>query len=90
VKVDALTIVKKVQPEYPADAKKAGIKGTVALDATIGKDGKIEHLSVLSGPAELQKSALDAVRQWEYQPFLLNGDPIEVETTINVIYTLGE
>jgi len=90
VKVDALTIVKKVQPEYPADAKKAGIKGTVALDAMIGKDGKIEHLSVLSGPAELQKSALDAVRQWQYQPFLLNGDPVEVETTINVIYTLGE
>ena len=90
VKPDAVTVFKKVQPVYPADAKKARIQGTVVLDAIIGKDGKVEHLSVVSGHAELQQSALDAVRQWEYQPFLLNGDPVVVETTINVIYTLGE
>lgn len=90
VKPDAVTVLKKVSPKYPADAKKARIQGTVVLDAVIGKDGAIEHLSVKSGPAELQQSALDAVRQWEYQPFLLNGDPIEVKTTINVMYTLAK
>jgi TonB family protein len=90
VKPDAVTVFKKVQPVYPADAKKARIQGTVVLDAVIGKDGKVEHLSVVSGHAELQQSALDAVRQWEYQPFLLNGDPVVVETTVNVIYTLAK
>lgn len=88
VKPDAVKVIKKAVPEYPADAKKARIQGTVVLDATIGKDGKIEHLSVVSGPAELQQSALDAVRQWEYQPVLLNGDPVEVETTIKIIFSL--
>ena len=90
VKPDAVTVFKKVQPVYPADAKKARIQGTVVLDAVIGKDGKVEHLSVVSGHAELQQSALDAVRQWEYHPFLLNGDPVVVETTVNVIYTLAK
>lgn len=88
VKPEAMTIVKKVSPVYPEDAKKARIQGTVVLDGTIGKDGTIEHLSVLSGPEELQQSALDAVRHWEYQPYLLNGNPVEVETTINIIYLL--
>jgi TonB family protein len=90
VKPDALTLVKKSVPVYPVDAKKAKIQGKVALDAIIGKDGTIQHLSVISGPTELQQSAMDAVRQWEYQPFLLNGNPVEVETTINVIYTLAK
>jgi len=76
-------------PKYPEEAKKERIQGTIVLDAIIGKDGRVEELTVASGPKELQQSALDAVRQWKYKPFLLNGDPIEVKTTINVIYSLS-
>lgn len=81
-------VISKVSPVYPPDAKKAHIQGTVVLDATIGKNGDVENLKVLSGPEGLQQSALDAVRQWKYKPFLVNGDPIEVESTIKVIYSL--
>jgi outer membrane biosynthesis protein TonB len=56
----------------------------------IGKDGTVEELRVASGPKELQQSSLDAVRQWIYKPFLLNGDPVEVKTTINVVYSLAK
>ena len=75
-------------PDYPAEAKKARIQGTVLLDAVIGKDGTVEKLTVVSGPPALQSSSLDAVRQWTYKPFLLNGDPVEVKTTITVNYSL--
>lgn len=75
-------------PVYPPDAKKARIQGTVVLEAVIGKDGTVENLTVVSGPAALQTSSLDAVRQWTYRPFLLNGEPVEVKTTINVVYSL--
>ena len=81
-------LISKVSPVYPPDAKKARIQGKVLLKAVIGKDGHVEHLDVVSGPSELQQSSVDAVRQWVYKPYLLNGDPIEVETTISVIYTL--
>ncbi len=84
----AQNIVSKVNPKYPPDAKKAGIQGTVVLDAVVGKTGSVEKLDVASGPNELQQSALDAVRQWKYKPFLLNGEPIEVKTTVSVFYTL--
>ncbi len=75
-------------PKYPEEAKKAKIQGAVVLSAVIGKDGVVEELTVVSGPKELQQSSLDAVRQWIYKPFLLNGEPVEVKTTINVIYSL--
>jgi TonB family protein len=81
-------VLTKVPPVYPEDAKKARIQGKVVLNAIIGKDGTVENLTVVSGPNELQQSALDAVRQWTYKPFLVNGDPVEVKTSINVIYTL--
>ncbi len=84
----AENIISKVNPKYPPEAKKAGIQGTVILDAVVGKTGDVEKLNVVSGPNELQQSSLDAVRQWKYKPFLLNGDPIDVETTISVIYSL--
>jgi TonB family protein len=84
----AQNVISKVTPKYPPDAKKAGIQGTVVLDAVINKTGHVENLKVASGPNELQSSALDAVRQWTYKPFLLNGDPIDVATTISVVYTL--
>lgn len=76
-------------PVYPPEAKKARIQGTVVLNAIISKDGSVENLTVVSGPEELQQSALDAVRTWTYKPFLLNGDPVEVKTTVSVIYTLA-
>jgi TonB family protein len=82
-------VLNKVVPTYPPAAKKARIQGTVVLSAVIGKDGNIENLRILSGPSELQQSALDAVRQWTYKPYLLNGDPIEVETTVHVVYMLN-
>jgi len=82
-------IVLKTQPVYPPIAKAARQSGTVVLQATISKTGAIENLHVISGPAMLQQAAQDAVRQWRYRPYLLNGEPVEVETTVNVIFTLG-
>jgi TonB family protein len=82
-------ILTKAMPVYPPEAKKAKIQGTVVLDVVISKEGNIENLRVISGPQELQQSALDAVRQWTYKPYLLNGDPVEVKTTVNIIYNLG-
>jgi len=87
--VAAGLIVSKTQPLYPIDAKKAGVSGTVVLQATIGTDGTIENLKVVSGPQMLQQATLDAVKSWRYRPYLLNGEPVEVSTTINVIFTLS-
>jgi TonB family protein len=81
-------LLTKAVPVYPPEAKKAKIQGTVVLSAVIGTDGNVESLRVVSGPQELQQSALDAVRQWTYKPYLLNGNPVEVETTVNIIYSL--
>lgn len=89
VKVTDLTIVSKVPPVYPPQAKKDHVSGKVVLDAIIGKDGSMENIKVVKSVREdLDQRAIDAVRQWKFQPFLLNGDPIEVETTINIIYSL--
>jgi protein TonB len=76
-------------PTYPAIAKAARIQGTVVLQATISKTGTIENLRVISGPPMLQSSAMEAVRGWRYKPYLLNGEPVEVETQVNVIFNLG-
>jgi len=65
------------------------VEGTVVLAATISKSGTIENLHATSGPALLQQAALDAVKTWRYRPYLLDGQPVEVETTVNVIFTLG-
>lgn len=82
-------VIHKVVPKYPADAKKARIQGKVVLNAVIGKDGSVTDLKVDSGPKELRQSSLDAVKQWKYKPYLLNGQPVAVATTINVIYSLA-
>jgi len=79
----------KTMPQYPAIAKAARIQGTVVLQATISKNGTIENLHVVSGPPMLQQAAMDAVRSWRYKPYLLNGDPVEVETQVNVVFNLG-
>jgi protein TonB len=81
--------ISKPSPAYPAIARAARVEGTVVLQATISKTGTIENLRVLSGSPMLQQAALNAVQQWRYRPYLLNGDPVEVETTINVIFSLG-
>ncbi len=83
-------VLTKVPPQYPPDAKKAHVQGIVILDAVINEQGQVEKLKVVSGPAVLQQSALDAVRQWTYKPFLLDGQPVAVETTINVHYSLSK
>ncbi|MGD0479131.1 MAG: TonB family protein [Terracidiphilus sp.] len=82
-------IISKVQPVYPIDAKKAGVSGRVVLSAVIGTDGIIKELQVVSGPDLLQQAALDAVNRWRYRPYLLNDEPVEVRTTINIIFTLA-
>jgi TonB family protein len=79
-----------VNPVYPAEAKQNGIQGTVRLDVTIDKDGRVADLKALSGPAELIMSAIDAVKQWVYKPTLLNGEPVMVQTTVDVNYTLTQ
>jgi TonB family protein len=84
------SLVKKVQPIYPLDAKRGRVSGTVVLGATIGRDGRIHDLRVLEAPwPSLVASAVWAVSQWQYKPYLLNGEPVEVDTTVNVIYTIG-
>lgn len=87
--VVAALLVQKTLPVYPAIPKAAGIQGTVILQATISKAGTIENLRVVSGPPMLQMAALDAVETWRYRPYLLNGEPVEVETTVNVVFTLA-
>lgn len=83
-------LVKQPRPFYPQSAKQARISGTVILAATIGRDGRVHDLRVVQTPApSLAASALWAVSQWQYKPYLLNGEPVEVDTTINVIYTIG-
>jgi TonB family protein len=83
-------LVKKTTPIYPQQAKDAHITGTVVLQARIGRDGGIHDLHVISAPdPSLAIASLWAVSQWEYKPYLLNGEPVEVMTTVNVIYTLG-
>lgn len=81
-------LLHKVTPAYPPLAKQARITGMVRLDATIGKDGRIEHLRVLSGHPLLIPATVEAIEQWVYRPTLLNGQPVEVVTMIDVHFTL--
>jgi protein TonB len=85
--VEGFLIYKSI-PQYPIIAKSVGVQGTVVLQATISKSGNIENLQVVSGPAMLQQAAIDAVKTWRYRPYLLNEQPVEVETTVNVIFKL--
>jgi protein TonB len=82
-------LIRKVQPAYPPLAKQARISGSVVLQAVIGKDGSIQNLRAVSGPPMLIQSAIDAVRQWKYKPYFLNGEPVEVDTQVTVNFTLA-
>lgn len=86
--VQQAKLVRQPKPSYPPLAKQARIQGTVKFNAIIGKDGTIQNLTVVSGHPLLVPSALEAVKQWVYQPTLLNGEPVEVVTQIDVNFTL--
>jgi TonB family protein len=86
--VQQANVISQVSPHYPAEAKQAGLQGTVKLQALIGKEGTVQDLQVLSGEPVLAESALDALRQWVYKPTLINGQPVEVQTVIDVNFTL--
>ena len=81
-------IAKKVDPIYPPTAKQARIQGAVTLKVVISKSGDVENLQLVSGHPLLAPAAIDAVKQWKYTPYLLNGDAVEVETTVTVNFKL--
>jgi TonB family protein len=81
-------LIRKVSPVYPVDARRKGIEGVVILRAVIDKDGRISQLSVVSGPKELAGPATGAVQQWRYRPYMLNGEPVQVQTEIQVNFQL--
>jgi protein TonB len=82
-------LVRKVQPNYPPLARQARIQGSVLLQAEISKDGTIANLRLISGHPMLAPAAIEAVKQWKYKPYFLNGEPVEVETQITVNFTLS-
>jgi protein TonB len=88
--VQAANILRQTRPTYPPLAKAARVQGTVKFEATIAKDGTIQNLKLISGPPLLVQSAMQAVQQWQYKPTLLNGEPVEVLTTIDVNFTLSQ
>lgn len=87
--IQASKLVHQVKPPYPPLAVQTRMQGVVKLHAIIARDGSIEQLQVLSGPPLLIQAAVDAVKQWRYSPTLLNGQPVEVVTQIDVNFTLG-
>jgi protein TonB len=87
--VAAGNLINRVEPLYPPIAKSARIQGTVVLQAVISKNGNIEGLRAVSGHPMLVPAAIDAVSRWRYKPYLLNGEPVEVETTITVNFRLA-
>jgi len=86
--VKAPTQLRKVQPIYPADARAAGVQGIVILEATVGVDGRVTDAKVLRSVPLLDQAAINAVRQWEYTPTLLNGAAIPVIMTVTVTFNL--
>jgi periplasmic protein TonB len=83
-------LLQRIVPRYPPIALASRTQGTVVLQAVISKNGTIENLRVISGSPLLQQAAIDAVSQWRYRPYLLNGQPVDVETTINVVFGLSQ
>ena len=83
------SLIRRVQPLYPPLARGARIQGSVILEAVIGRDGTMQNLKLISGHPMLVASAIEAVSQWRYRPYILNGDAVEVETRITVNFILG-
>src|SRR6202167_5655200 len=82
-------LIRKVSPNYPPLARQARIQGTVILQAQISKDGSIQKRQLIRGHPMLAPAAIEAVKQWKYKPYLLNGEPVEVETQVQVNFTLA-
>jgi protein TonB len=82
------SLIRRVQPVYPPLARSTRVQGSVVLSALISKAGTMENLRVLSGHPMLVAAAIEAVRQWRYRPYILNAEPIEVETRITVSFSL--
>jgi protein TonB len=82
-------LIRKVTPNYPQLAKQARIQGSVVLQAEISKDGTIQNLQLISGHPMLAPAAIEAVKQWRYKPYLLNGEPVAVETQVVVNFSLS-
>jgi protein TonB len=83
-------LVYDVAPKYPPEAGRARIEGTVVLLAVIGKDGTVEDVRVENGLPMLAQAAIEAVKQWRYRPYLLNGEPVEVDSHITINFTLSK
>ncbi|HEX4141653.1 MAG TPA: energy transducer TonB, partial [Candidatus Methylacidiphilales bacterium] len=83
-------LVSQLKPVYPPLAKMARVQGTVRFEATIAKDGSVGNLRLIAGPPLLVQAAMQAAQQWKYKPTLLNGQPVEVLTTIDINFTLSE
>ena len=81
-------LVKKIQPDYPAEAQEKKIEGTVKLQVIVRKDGSVTVQNVLEGNPILSPAATESVGQWRYEPWLLNGQPIEMQATIEVVFSL--
>ena len=84
------TLIHMVQPVYPKEAKDAGISGTVVVKGVIAKDGSVQQVEYFSGPEELKQAAIDAVTQWRYKPTTLAGKPVDVNTTVSVVFALAK
>lgn len=81
-------LLTKVQPQYPQDAKDQHIQGVVVLKVIVDKEGNVSNIQLISGHPQLAPAALEAVKQWKYRPYLLNGTPVEVDTQVQVNFTL--
>ncbi|PYX09747.1 MAG: hypothetical protein DMG88_04610 [Acidobacteria bacterium] len=86
---DGGNLIQRVEPTYPPLAIQTRTQGQVILQAVISREGRIENLQVVSGHPLLVKAAIDAVRQWRYRPYVLNGEPVEVETQVTVNFVLS-
>lgn len=81
-------LVKKIPPDYPLEAKLVRLEGTVVLHAVIDRSGEVAQVNAVSGPPLLESAAVDAVKQWQYRPYSMNGQPVDVETTVEVVFAL--
>ena len=79
-------LIKRVEPEYPEEARKKHVQGSVVMKAIISHEGDVQELTLLSGDALLAPAALEAAKQWKYKPYLLQGHPVEIETQIMMIF----
>ena len=87
--VSAGLLVKRVNPEYPKELRKKGIQGPVTLKILISREGDVSQVTLVSGDPALAPGAIEAVKQWKYKPYLLQGQPVQVETTVQINFTLA-